>query len=85
MTMDQVYLQVILRNCLILFRRGQKESKIAGVGLGLAICRSIARAHNADLLALQSTMGGASFILMLPYVEPPAMDDEESILAQLEE
>ena len=67
------------------FRRGQKESKIAGVGLGLAICRSIARAHNADLLALQSTMGGASFILMLPYVEPPAMDDEESILAQLEE
>lgn len=67
------------------FRRGQKESKIAGVGLGLAICRSIARAHNADLLALPSTMGGASFILMLPYVEPPAMDDEESILAQLEE
>lgn len=67
------------------FRRGQKESKIAGVGLGLAICRSIARAHNADLLALQSTMGGASFILMLPYVEPPAIDDEESILAQLEE
>ena len=66
------------------FRRGQKESKI-GVGLGLAICRSIARAHNADLLALPSTMGGASFILMLPYVEPPAMDDEESILAQLEE
>lgn len=67
------------------FRRGQKESKIAGVGLGLAICRSIARAHNADLLALPSTMGGASFILMLPYVEPPAMDDEEAILAQLEE
>ncbi len=67
------------------FRRGQKESKIAGVGLGLAICRSIARAHNADLLALPSTIGGASFILMLPYVEPPAMDDEESILAQLEE
>ena len=67
------------------FRRGQKESKIAGVGLGLAICRSIARAHNADLLAVPSTMGGASFILMLPYVEPPAMDDEESILAQLEE
>lgn len=67
------------------FRRGQKESKIAGVGLGLAICRSIARAHNADLLALPSTMGGASFILMLPYVEPPAIDDEESILAQLEE
>lgn len=67
------------------FRRGQKESKIAGVGLGLAICRSIARAHNADLLALPSTMGGASFILMLPYVEPPAMDDEESIFAQLEE
>ena len=66
------------------FRRGQKESKIAGVGLGLAICRSIARAHNADLLALPSSMGGASFILMLPFVPSPPMDDEEQILAQLD-
>ena len=64
------------------FRRGQKESKIAGVGLGLAICRSIARAHNADLLAMPSAMGGASFILMLPYVEPPAMEDEDEILTK---
>ena len=64
------------------FRRGQKESKIAGVGLGLAICRSIARAHNADLLAMPSAMGGASFILMLPYVEPPALEDEDEILTK---
>ena len=63
------------------FRRGQKESKIAGVGLGLAICRSIARAHNADLLALPSPMGGASFLLMLPLVEPPDMEDQDAILA----
>lgn len=67
------------------FRRGQTESKIAGVGLGLAICRSIARAHNADLLALPSSLGGASFILMLPYVAPPPMDDEDAILAKLEQ
>ena len=66
------------------FRRGQKESKIAGVGLGLAICRSIARAHNADLLALPSPMGGASFLLMLPLVEPPDMEDEDAILAKLD-
>lgn len=66
------------------FRRGQKESKIAGVGLGLAICRSIARIHNADLFALPSSMGGSSFILMLPYIPPPPMEDEDQILEKLE-
>ncbi len=62
------------------FRRGHRESDITGVGLGLAICRSIARVHNADLLALPSSMGGASFVLMLPHVPLPPMEDEGEIL-----
>lgn len=63
------------------FRRGQKESKIAGVGLGLAICKTIARVHDADLIAIPSTLGGACFMLALPIVEPPEMVDEDELLA----
>ena len=29
-------------------------------------------------------MGGASFLLMLPLVEPPDMEDEDAILAKLD-
>lgn len=66
------------------FRRGQQESKIAGVGLGLAICRAIARAHKADLRAMPSAIGGASFILLLPYEEMPPVEDEDAILSKLD-
>ena len=59
------------------FRRGQKESNVAGVGLGLAICRTIARVHDADLVALPSSLGGACFTLALPLVEMPEIEDEE--------
>ena len=59
------------------FRRGQKESNVAGVGLGLAICRTIARVHGADLVALPSSLGGACFTLALPLVEVPDIEDEE--------
>lgn len=60
------------------FRRGQKESNVVGVGLGLAICRTIARVHDADLVALPSSMGGACFTLALPLIEMPAIEDEDA-------
>lgn len=58
------------------FRRGQKEQGVTGVGLGLAICRTIARAHDAELFAMPSRLGGAAFALTLPYV-PMEMPDED--------
>lgn len=64
------------------FRRGQKENNVTGVGLGLAICRTIARAHEAEIFATPSSLGGAAFTLTLPYVPLEEMDNEEVILAR---
>lgn len=62
------------------FRRGQKDAHITGVGLGLAICRTIIRAHDGEIFATPSSMGGACFTITLPYVdlddEMDALDDE---------
>lgn len=66
------------------FKRGQKESKVVGVGLGLAICKTIARVHDADLLVMPSRLGGASFMIALPIVKQPELDDETEILSKLE-
>jgi two-component system sensor histidine kinase KdpD len=43
---------------------------IAGVGLGLAICRAIARAHGGSIVAGTRPEGGARFEFTLPIVEP---------------
>ncbi len=67
------------------FRRGRRENAVSGVGLGLAICRTIARAHDAEIIAGDSPAGGAAFTLMLPLVPVPEMDDEEKVLAQHED
>jgi two-component system sensor histidine kinase KdpD len=45
---------------------------IAGVGLGLAICRAIARAHGGDISAAARPGGGARFELTLPTTGSPA-------------
>jgi two-component system, OmpR family, sensor histidine kinase KdpD len=52
------------------FHRGTEESAVSGVGLGLAICRAIIRAHGGSIEALQRPGGGARFDLTLPAVEP---------------
>jgi two-component system sensor histidine kinase KdpD len=61
------------------FVRGRQESPIAGVGLGLAICRAIVEAHGGRMRAFNRPQGGACFELGLPLGEPPAlpgMDDD---------
>ena len=49
------------------FRRSeQSRGRASGVGLGLAIARSYARAHGGDLLYAARTPRGSSFELVLP-------------------
>ena len=54
------------------FQRGSEEGAVVGAGLGLAICRAIARAHGGDIEARAREGGGARFELTLPSQEPAA-------------
>lgn len=58
------------------FARGNKESAIPGVGLGLAICRAIVEIHGGRIWAENGANGGASFNFRLPLETPPLMDEE---------
>ncbi len=57
------------------FQRGTEEGAAVGVGLGLAICRAIVRAHGGEIEALRRPGGGARFELTLPTTEPAAAAD----------
>lgn len=59
------------------FTRGRQESSTPGVGLGLAICRAILRAHGGDISAsgLPPPDHGAVFRWTVPYRAPPACAD----------
>jgi K+-sensing histidine kinase KdpD len=57
------------------FVRGRQESSIAGVGLGLAICRAIVEAHGGRMRAFNRPDAGARFELSLPLGEPPPLPD----------
>jgi two-component system sensor histidine kinase KdpD len=52
------------------FQRGHDEGTIVGVGLGLAICQAIVRAHGGQIEAHRRAGGGARFELTLPADEP---------------
>jgi two-component system sensor histidine kinase KdpD len=59
------------------FVRGRQESSIAGVGLGLAICRAIVEAHGGRMHARNLPDAGACFEFTLPLGEPPPLPDGE--------
>lgn len=52
------------------FERGQKESHVSGVGLGLAICRAIVHLHGGEIRARNRDPRGAAFELTLPLRVP---------------
>ena len=60
------------------FERGGRESAQPGVGLGLAISRSIVEAHDGRIRASNRAGGGACFTFTLPTGTPPAIEPEDA-------
>lgn len=58
-----------------LFERGDAESNVPGVGLGLAICRSIVTAHGGSIHA--DNDDGACVTFTLPLGDPPVIEPED--------
>jgi len=51
------------------FQRGHGEGSVIGVGLGLAICQAIVRAHGGQIEAQRREGGGARFTFTLPATQ----------------
>jgi two-component system sensor histidine kinase KdpD len=58
------------------FERGEKESATPGVGLGLAICRTIVEAHGGLIRAENAEPHGARLLFTLPRGVPPTVEQE---------
>lgn len=62
------------------FTRGDPESALPGVGLGLAICRAIVAAHRGRIWAENRTVSGAAFTFALPKGVPPEVDLADDVV-----
>jgi two-component system sensor histidine kinase KdpD len=58
------------------FARGQRESTVPGVGLGLAICDAIVEAHGGRIWAENRKPHGARFMFTLPLEAQPVVEHE---------
>ena len=63
-----------------IFQRGQQESVIPGVGLGLSIAKSIIDAHGGRLMYRERVGGGSCFGIYLPLGHPPVFDAKDDLL-----
>jgi two-component system sensor histidine kinase KdpD len=66
------------------FTRGEKETANSGMGLGLAICKTIVEAHGGEIGALnwKNSLGvvcGARFWFSLPLLTPPLMEASDEV------
>jgi K+-sensing histidine kinase KdpD len=59
----------------IMFTRGGPETARTGVGLGLAICRTVIEAHGGTISAANRPEGGARFVFALPLGTPPGAEE----------
>ncbi|PAS98557.1 MAG: hypothetical protein BSR46_11850 [Candidatus Dactylopiibacterium carminicum] len=57
------------------FVQMKQESSTPGVGLGLAICRTILTAHGGEIRASTRREGGARFTFTLPKGNPPEAEE----------
>ncbi|WP_374568539.1 ATP-binding protein [Ideonella sp.] len=57
------------------FQRGDGANAARGVGVGLAVCRAIARAHGGELKLRARAHGGSSFELWLPVLPVPQQEN----------
>jgi len=57
------------------FARGRSGEAVGGVGLGLTICRAIARLHGGEIQARRSAAGGARFEVTLPLASAEQSED----------
>lgn len=55
------------------------QSNQRSAGLGLAVCRAIAKAHDGNLLVNHRDQGGSCFLLTLPIPELPAFNPELTV------
>jgi len=61
------------------FARGRLHGRAGSVGLGLAICRVIARLHGGEIRARTAPSGGARFELSLPAAVEAGGHDVEAV------
>ena len=62
------------------FARGNKESAVPGVGLGLAVCKAIIEMHGGQIRASNRPEGGACFSIQLPLGQPPVLPEEGELV-----
>jgi len=60
------------------FQRLHGRGRYAGTGMGLAICRRIVERHHGQLTARSRPGEGATFIVQLPLMQPPAVPPSSS-------